>query len=160
MSVDADLSFEPQVVPELVAAIRGGRDLVIGSRHGRDGGYAAPNATIARKRFVSGLANRVLRTLVPVGVSDFSVNCRAIRRDLWQRLVLRERTNIWLIEMVVAAAIADAPVGEIPVRFSDRRFGASKLRLGREILKTGYRVLIMIGRYLASRVGLGRPARP
>lgn len=155
VSVDADLSFDPRVAPELLAAIRGGLDLCIGSRHGRDGGYAAPNATIARKRAVSGLANRVLRLLVPVGVSDFSVNCRAIRRDLWRRITLKERTNIWLIEMVVTAAIVGARVGEIPVAFSDRRFGESKLRLGREIFRTGYRVLIMVGRYLASRVGLG-----
>jgi glycosyltransferase involved in cell wall biosynthesis len=158
VSVDADLSFEAAVAPQLLAAVRAGHDLVIGSRHHRGGSYSAPNATIARKRFVSRWANRVLRLAVPVGISDFSVDCRALRRDLWCRLELKERTNIWLIEMVVMAAAAGARLGEVPVAFQDRRFGASKLRLGREILLTGYRVLLMIARYWRARLG-GRTAR-
>ncbi len=152
VSMDADLSFEAAVVPHLVAAVRGGSDLVIGSRHHPDGRYEAPNAAIRRKRFVSRNSNRVLRALVPVGISDFSVDCRAIRRELWERIALRERTNIWLIEMVIASAIARARLGEVPVTFRDRRFGASKLRLGRELLLTGYRVLLMIGRFQVSRL--------
>jgi len=158
VSVDADLSFDPAVAPALVAAIRAGADLVIGSRHHPDGRYDAPNATIARKRFVSRSANRLLAALIPVGVHDFSVNCRAVRRSLWARLSLEERTNIWLIEMIVAAACLRARLGEVPVRFKDREFGESKLRLGREILLTGYRVLAMIGRYWRAR--LTAPAAP
>ena len=153
VSLDADLSFEAAVVPRLVAAVRDGLDLVIGSRHHRDGSYAAPHAAIARKRWVSRWANRILRLAVPVGISDFSVDCRALRRDLWRRLDLKERTNIWLIEMVVMAAAEGARLGEVPVAFRDRRFGASKLRLGREIVLTGYRVLLMILRYWRRRLG-------
>lgn len=152
VSMDADLSFDAAVVPQLVAAVRAGSDLVIGSRHHPQGGYEAPNGVIRRKRWVSHNANRVLSALVPVGITDFSVDCRAIRRSLWERLVLRERTNIWLIEMVIASAIAGARLGEVPTTFRDRRFGASKLRLGRELFLTGYRVLLMIGRYLLSRL--------
>ena len=152
VSVDADQSFDPEAVPALVGAIRSGADLVIGSRHHPDGLYDAPNPIIARKRFVSRNANRVLAALIPVGVHDFSVNCRAVRRDLWTRLTLRERTNIWLIEMVVVAACLRARLSEVPVHFKDRRFGTSKLRLGREILLTGGRVLWMIGRYWRSRL--------
>jgi hypothetical protein len=92
-------------------------------------------------------------------VSDFSVDCRAIRRELWSNLGLRERTNIWLIEMVVEAALHRARIGEIPVTFRDRRFGDSKLRLQREIFLTGWRVVWMIGRFLAAQLGLARPRR-
>jgi len=152
VSMDADLSFDAAVVPQLVAAVRAGHDLVIGSRHHPGGSYEAPNAGIRRKRWVSRNSNRLLRVLVPVGITDFSVDCRAIRRSLWERLALRERTNIWLIEMIIAAAIARARLGEVPITFRDRRFGASKLRLGRELFLTGYRVLLMVGRYVGSRV--------
>jgi dolichol-phosphate mannosyltransferase len=159
VSMDADLSFDAEVARQLLAAVRGGLDLVIGSRHHPGGRYEAPTPEIARKRLVSAGANRVLRSLVRVGVTDFSVDCRAIRRELWERLALRERTNIWLIEMVVESAAHGARIGEIPVRFRDRRFGASKLRLGREIFVTGWRVLWMIARYLAARLGLAAPRR-
>jgi dolichol-phosphate mannosyltransferase len=158
VSVDADLSFDPAVAPALVGAIRAGADRVIGSRHHPAGRYDAPDSTLARKRFVSRSANRLLAALIPVGVHDFSVNCRALRRDRWARLTLRERTNIWLIEMIVAAACQRARLGEVPVHFKDRAFGDSKLRLGREILLTGYRVLAMIGRYWRSRLTGPRPA--
>lgn len=157
VSMDADLSFEAEIAVELLAAIRGGLDLVIGSRHHPQGRYEAPNSEIARKRFVSRYSNLIIRSFVREGVSDFSVNCRAIRRSLWERLVLRERTNIWLIEMIVESAIHRAEVGEIPVTFQDRRYGESKLNLSREILITGWRVLVMIGRYLGSRIGLVHP---
>ena len=159
VSLDADLSFDAEVARQLLDAARGGLDLVIGSRHHARGRYEAPTPEIARKRLVSASANWVLRSLVPVGVSDFSVDCRAIRRELWQELVLRERTNIWLIEMVVEAAIHGARIGEIPVTFRDRRFGDSKLRLGREVFVTGWRVVGMIGRFLAARLGLASPRR-
>jgi dolichol-phosphate mannosyltransferase len=158
VSMDADLSFDPEVAPALVSAIRAGADLVIGSRHHPDGHYDAPDATIVRKRCVSRSATRLLAALIPVGVHDFSVNCRAMRRELWARLSLEERTNIWLIEMIVAAACLRARLGEVPVRFKDREFGESKLRLGREILLTGYRVLAMIGRYWRSRLAGAAPA--
>jgi dolichol-phosphate mannosyltransferase len=157
VSIDADLSFDADVARQLLAAVRGGLDLVIGSRYQSGGRYEAPTAKIIRKRLVSSSANWVLRRLVPVGVSDFSIDCRAIRRQLWERLVLRERTNIWLIEMVVEAAAHGARIGEIPVDFHDRRFGESKLRLGREIFVTGWRVLWMVARYFAARLGLATP---
>lgn len=159
VSMDADLSFDADVARRLFEAVRGGLDLVIGSRHHAGGRYEAPTSEIARKRLVSASANRVLRSLVRVGVTDFSVDCRAIRRELWEKLALRERTNIWLIEMVVEAAAHGARIGEIPVTFRDRRFGASKLRLGREVFVTGWRVLWMIARYLAARLGLAAPRR-
>ncbi len=157
ISMDADLSFDASIAAALLGAIRGGLDLVIGSRHHPGGAYEAPTAEIARKRLVSSISNWIIRTLVHVGVSDFSVDCRAIRRPLWQRLALRERTNIWLIEMIIEAAIHGARIGEIPITFSDRRFGESKLRLGREVALTGWRVLAMIGRYWGARAGLVEP---
>lgn len=157
VSIDADLSIDAEVARQLVDAIRGGLDLVIGSRYHPAGRYEAPSAKLARKKLISLGANRVLRRLVPVNVSDFSIDCRAIRRELWERLVLRERTNVWLIEMIVEAAAHGARIGEIPIAFHDRRFGESKLRLGRELFGKGWRVLWMIARYLAARLGLAAP---
>jgi dolichol-phosphate mannosyltransferase len=159
LSMDADLSFDPELALELLAAIRGGLDLVIGSRHHPDGRYEAPNSAIVRKRLVSHYSNLVIAQFVRVDVSDFSIDCRAIRRSLWARLVLRERSNVWLIEMIVESAMHGARVGEIPITFHDRRFGESKLRLGREVFLYGWRVLVMIGRYLGFRAGLVHPRK-
>lgn len=154
VSLDADLSFDSHIIPQLVAEIKKGHDLVIASRHMKGGYYEAEKPEIKRKRLISFLANFVLKALIPIGVSDFSANCRAIRKSLWEKLILKEKTNIWLIEMIVASAIQEAKIKQIPVRFTDRRFGASKLRLGREIVLSGHRVLGLVVRYWQSKRGL------
>lgn len=152
LSIDADLSFDSHVIPQLVAEIEHGHDLVIASRHMKGGYYEAKTPQIKRKRLISYLSNLVLKTCIPIGVSDFSANCRAIKQSLWQRLTLKEKTNIWLIEMIIASAIHAANIKQIPVRFVDRRYGTSKLRLGREIILSGYRVVSLIVRYWHARL--------
>lgn len=151
VSLDADLSFLPSTVPVLICKINQGYDLVIGSRHHSKGIYQAPTLSIKRKRLISSSANFLLKTLLPIGVSDFSANCRAIRVSTWKKLKLKEKTNIWLIEMIVATAIGGGKIIEIPVKFRDRRFGSSKLKLGREIFLHGYRVISLISKFYASR---------
>ena len=151
VSLDADLSLSPQIIPHLLTKINQGYDLVVGSRHHRLGKYEAPNSAIRQKRLISFLANGLIKTLLPIGITDFSLDCRAIRRSLWRQLKLQEKTNIWLIEMIITAAIKKARLTEIPVRFKDRRFGVSKLNLKREVFLTGYRVLGLIARYYLTR---------
>lgn len=147
ISLDADLSLSATIIPRLLAKINQGYDLVVGSRHHRLGKYEAPNPTIQQKRLISFLANGLIKTLLPIGITDFSLDCRAIKRSLWKKLKLQEKTNIWLIEMIITAAIKKARITEIPVRFKDRRFGVSKLNLKREVLFTGYHVLGLIAQY-------------
>lgn len=147
VSLDADLSFETKVIPQLIKAIRQGNDLALGSRHMQGGVYEAPKAEIKRKQLTSKVANAILNFFIHVNVSDFSANCRAIRKSLWKKLKLKEKTNIWLIEMIVESAIHKASILQIPVRFRDRRYGTSKLLLGKEIFFTGYRVIGMIIRF-------------
>ncbi len=151
VSVDADLSLSVDIIPKLIAKVNQGYDLVIGSRHNSKGKYQAPNYAIRQKRFISSIANKLISTLLPIGITDFSLDCRIIRRSLWKRLRLKEKTNIWLIEMIITAAINKARITEIPVTFKDRRFGVSKLNLKREVFLTGYRVLGLIARYYATK---------
>lgn len=151
VSLDADLSLSPAIISKLIAKINQGYDLVVGSRHHHLGKYEAPTPAIKQKRFISHIANFLIKTLLPIGITDFSLDCRAIRRSLWRRIKLTEKTNIWLIEMIIATAIKRAKITEIPVTFKDRRFGTSKLNLKREILLTGYRVLGLIIKFYTSR---------
>ena len=151
ISLDADLSLSATIIPQLLSQINQGYDLVVGSRHHPLGQYQAPNPTIRQKRFISHLANWLITHLLPIGITDFSLDCRAIRRKLWRQLKLKETTNIWLIEMIIAAAIKKARIIEIPVVFKDRRFGVSKLNLKREILFTGYHVIGLIAKYYLTR---------
>lgn len=149
VSLDADLSINPSIIPKLISKINSGSDLVIGSRHSLGGKYEAPNLEIKKKRLVSQASNWILRTAIPVGVSDFSINCRAIKKKLWSKIQLKEKTNIWLIEMIVESAVQQASITQIPIKFKNRRFGTSKLQLGREVLLTGHHVLRLIFKFLS-----------
>ncbi len=152
ISLDADLSLSAAIIPQLLTQINQGYDLVVGSRHHPQGQYHAPNSAIKQKRLISHLANWLITTLLPIGITDFSLDCRAIRRKLWRQLKLKEKTNIWLIEMIIAAAITGAKIKEIPVVFKDRRFGVSKLNLKREVLFTGYHVIGLIFKFYQSKL--------
>ncbi len=143
VSLDADLSIDPKIILKLIKKLKV-HDLVIGSRHCKQGKYLAPNQEIRKKRLISKISNKTLSVLVPIGISDFSINCRGIKKSLWKKLNLQEKTNIWLIEMIIKSAQAKARVSEIPLTFKDRQYGSSKLKLGREIFLTGYRVILMI----------------
>lgn len=132
-SMDADLSFDPADLLPLLARVREGYGLVLGSRHIAGSTYEAPTLQIRIKRFVSRTGNRIVRAVTGIPLGDFSANFRAMRRDLWHAIATTENTNVLLFEMILLAYVHGWAVTEVPVAFRDRRFGHSKLRLSREI---------------------------
>ncbi|HSP98928.1 MAG TPA: polyprenol monophosphomannose synthase [Candidatus Dormibacteraeota bacterium] len=132
LSTDADLSFDPADLPRLLARLEQGADLVVGTRHGRGGGYESPTMETRIKWCLSAGGNWVLRTATGIPLTDFSGNFRAIRRDVWREIETVENTNTLLFEMILKAYVRGYVVAEVPVVFRDRRFGVSKLQMSRE----------------------------
>ena len=133
VSCDTDGSFAAHDLVRLVTAIEQGCDLVLGSRHAPGSRYETPHWRIRVKYWISALGNRPLRTLTKLPCHDFSVNCRAIRREIWQALQTRESSNAFLLEMILAVSAQGGRLAEIPVTFLDRRLGRSKLNLWSEV---------------------------
>ncbi|MEK7381724.1 MAG: glycosyltransferase [Elusimicrobiota bacterium] len=153
LSMDADLSFSPADIPRLLEQIERGCDLVLGSRHSREGRYETPNAAIALKHAFSICGNAVVRALCGVDVRDFSANFRAIRAPLWRKIQTRENTNALLMEMILKVRHCGGRIKEVPVSFTARRFGRSKLNLWIEAPKFLVKLL-----YYSIRLRvLGRP---
>lgn len=134
-STDADLSFDPKDLRRLYEKIKGGLDLVVGTRHSKGSYYETPNRTIWIKHLISAAGNITLRTLTGIPLDDFSGNFRAFTRETWNRIETTDNTNSLLFEMIVKAYVKGCKVGQIPVAFRDRRYGASKLRLSIEAPK-------------------------
>lgn len=132
LSTDADLSFDPADLPRLLAALAGGADLVVGTRHGRGGGYESPTLETRIKWCLSAGGNWLLRTVTGIPLTDFSGNFRGIRRDVWDAIETAENTNTLLFEMILKTYVQGYRVAEVPVVFRDRRFGVSKLQMSRE----------------------------
>jgi glycosyltransferase involved in cell wall biosynthesis len=113
----ADLQFKPEDIPRLVAPILDDRaDMVTGFKEGK-----------YEKAFVSGIYNRLSRTLFDVPVKDLN-SVKAYRREIMDGLPVRPD---WHRYMIVIAAAQGFTVTEIPVPLYPRHAGRSKFGLSR-----------------------------
>jgi len=113
----ADLQYKPEDIPSLVAPIFAGRsDIVAGYKEGK-----------YEKAFVSGIYNRLSRSLFKVGVRDLN-SVKAYRREVMDALPNRPD---WHRYMVVMAAAEGFTVSEVPVPLYPRAAGQSKFGIGR-----------------------------
>jgi len=113
----ADLQFKPEDIPRLVAPIiAGDADMVTGFKEGK-----------YEKAFVSGIYNRLSRTLFHVPVKDLN-SVKAYRREIMDTLPVRPD---WHRYMIVIAAAEGFTVTEVPVPLYPRHAGRSKFGLSR-----------------------------
>ena len=113
----ADLQYKPEDIPRLVAPIIAGEsDIVAGYKEGK-----------YEKAFVSGIYNRLSRSLFKVNVRDLN-SVKAYRREVMDALPNRPD---WHRYMVVMAAAEGFSVSEVPVPVYPRNAGQSKFGIGR-----------------------------
>ena len=126
LQMDADFSHDPACVPSLIAAAREA-DLVVGSRYVAGGGVA--DWGLAR-RLLSRAGSWYARTILGVPVRDLTGGFKCYRRHVLERLGLSELQTAgfgFQIEATYRAVQIGARVREVPIRFRDRRLGASKM---------------------------------
>lgn len=129
IQMDADLSHDPADVPRLIEASTRAQ-LVIGSRYVRGGQIV--NWSKSRIA-LSAFANWYVRALTGLPVRDCTSGFRCWRRDALARIPLRRIRSegySFLVEMTWEASRAGYRLIEIPIAFSERREGASKLSGG------------------------------
>lgn len=77
---------------------------------------------------------------------------RAIRRDAFERLALRDRAFGWNVEMQVRALEHELRVAEVPVEFHARTAGESKISGNLAgIFRAGWGILTMVGKLRFAR---------
>ncbi len=142
--MDADGSDDPAEMPLLVAPIVSDRaDVVIGSRAL---GRVEAGALTPQQRFGNWLATHLIAVLYGHRYTDLGP-FRAIRRELLDRIAMRDRRYGWTVEMQVRALQLRARVEEVPVRYR-RRVGRSKISgTVSGVLKAGWWILYTIFRY-------------
>jgi dolichol-phosphate mannosyltransferase len=124
--MDADLSHNPDYLPDLVAAAAT-HDLVIGSRYLN--GVSVVNWPLHRI-FLSAFANRYIRLVTNLSASDCTSGFRCWRREALARLPLARMVSdgyAFLVEMLFDAKQRGLRIGEVPIIFVERRQGQSKL---------------------------------
>ena len=128
VEMDADLSHDPAVLPDLLAPLREGRaDLVIGSRYVPGG--RTPRWSRARLA-ISKFGNLYARTLLGLQVHDATAGFRAYSNGALGKVDLdRVRADGYgfQIEMAYAVQRNGGRLVEIPIEFKDRVLGTSKM---------------------------------
>lgn len=127
--IDGDLSHDPAAFGTFVAALDNGSDFVIGSRY-ITGGSIPDNWGLHRKIY-SVLGNAVVRYGLGFSrVHDWTGGYRLYRASYAQRLrqqMSKYRGYVFQIAFLYKSILSGADVAEVPIHFTDRRFGHSKI---------------------------------
>lgn len=122
--LDGDGSDCPEFMPQLVDPIaRGECDFAIGSR---TRGQREPGSMNFQQVFSGKIAGWLMSILYAVRYTDMCP-FRAIRRDMLEKLSMREQTYGWNLEMQMKAARAGLRLLEVPVNHRCRSGGVSKV---------------------------------
>ena len=134
ITLDADWSHPPEALPPLVTASKD-VDVVIGSRY-------CPGGEIHGwpfgRRVVSKLMNLATRLALGVPVRDASTACRLYRIAKLAELDfsdLKATGYAYLEEILWQLQRRGARFAEVPIVFTDRRAGASKVGVGEAVGK-------------------------
>jgi dolichol-phosphate mannosyltransferase len=126
LEMDCDFSHDPKDVPRLIDAAADA-DLVLGSRYVRGGGTA--NWGLVR-RGISRWGSLYAQVLLGLGVRDLTGGFKCYRRAVLERIdldAIASRGYAFQIETTYRALRAGFRVVEIPIRFTDREVGGSKM---------------------------------
>jgi glycosyltransferase involved in cell wall biosynthesis len=123
---DSDNTYDFGELPRLVAPLRDGYDLVLGSRFK---GEILPGAMPWANRYIGNpVLTGMLNLLFGLRVSDAHSGLRAFKRAAYGRMQLRTTGMEFASEMVIKAALARLRTTEVPIRYHPRRGSGSKLQ--------------------------------
>jgi dolichol-phosphate mannosyltransferase len=127
LEMDCDFSHNPADVPRLVAAAEDGADVVLGSRYVQGGGVTEWGLA---RRLISRGASVYAGLFLHMGVKDPTGGFKCLRRKVLETIDLGAITAkgyAFQIETTYRAKRAGFRVVEVPITFSDRTHGHSKM---------------------------------
>lgn len=127
IEIDADLSHDPADIPRLVSALNEGADAAIGSRY--LGGMRVVNWP-RRRMLLSTGASRYVRALTGLPLTDTTSGFKALRASALAAIDSRElRTDGYgfQIELHWLLWKQGFRLVEVPITFTERRAGATKM---------------------------------
>ena len=127
IEMDSDLSHDPMALPSLIHAVEDGASLAIGSRYVPGG--SIPNWTWHRKLLSKG-GNRYAGMVLGLQVRDATAGYRAYAADALSKIDLSQIKADgygFQIEMAYEVSRNGGRIVEIPIAFTDRVRGESKM---------------------------------
>jgi dolichol-phosphate mannosyltransferase len=129
VQIDADLSHDPDALPSLLDAVEHGADAAIGSRYVPGG--AIPHWPW-RRRALSKWGNRYTSFVLGLPINDATSGYRAYRTATLQKIefeTTRAKGYGFQMELAYRVKRSGGTIVEVPITFTDRVRGQSKLTL-------------------------------
>ena len=127
VQMDADLSHNPMYLPAIVSAVDMGADASLGSRY-------IPGGQIENwpplRRFLSRWGNRFAAGMLGLAINDATSGYRAYSRSILERMdfaSVEAEGYGFQVEMSHRAVRCGGRIVEVPILFTDRVVGESKL---------------------------------
>lgn len=155
ISMDADFSHQPETLPSLITALDGA-GCVVGSRYVAGGRI---ENWPARRKILSAAANRFVRLLFRMPITDCTSGYRVYRRSVIEdviRMLPRSQGYSFLVEILRIAANGPLPVVESPICFVERQLGTSKMSI-KEIIGGARSLLFLRSKTLFSTPSERKP---
>ena len=127
VEMDADFSHDPKDIPRLTEVCKDGFHLAIGSRKIKGGKIVGWNF---KRKFMSHGAMVIARTFLRLRAKDVTSGFRCFKREVLEKINLDNvKSNGYAFqeEMLYRTQKNKFHIKEIPVIFSDRKLGTSKL---------------------------------
>jgi dolichol-phosphate mannosyltransferase len=127
MEMDSDFSHDPADLARLLAAVREGADLALGSRYVPGGGVSDWGLL---RRFVSEGGSTYARWVLGLKVRDLTGGFKCFRREVLEAIHfdgVRSRGYAFQVELTYRAVRKGFRVVEVPIVFRDRQQGQSKM---------------------------------
>ena len=127
LEMDCDFSHDPTAVPSLIAAAEDGADLVLGSRYVPGG--AIPNWGAGR-RFISLGGNIYAQVMLQSRLRDLTGGFKCFRAPVLETIdldAIGSKGYAFQIETTYRVIRAGFRVVEVPISFTDREHGHSKM---------------------------------
>lgn len=151
IQMDADLSHDPAVIPEMIGKIAttpgaprndNSCDVVLGSRYIPGG--KTENWDFFRK-LISRFGNFYARTILGLPYRDLTGGFKCFRREVLEKIDLPSLSSVgynFQIETTYAAHKKGFKICEIPITFTERKTGKSKFNLA-ITLEAFWKVLVL-----------------
>jgi dolichol-phosphate mannosyltransferase len=124
--IDGDMQHDETRLPLMLAALQGGAQLAVGSRHVAGGDSAGLSSPLREKLSTTGI--RVAQLVTGTKVNDPMSGFFMLRRDLFEALAARLTGQGFKILLdLILASPRKLDIVEIPYKFRPRAAGESKL---------------------------------
>lgn len=136
--MDADLSHDPKLIPAFLEKIEKGADFVIGARYVKGG--SIPKDWGLNRKIFSVLGNLIIRFgFMKPKISDWTSGYRAIKSWVVKTALAHIQNYsgyVFQVAFLDNAIKNGARIEEIPLNFTDRKWGKSKINSFQFIIQT------------------------